>query len=217
VARDGGCGVGSGGAIRTTKTRVCADVMNVIVPVVFSTFGVVFIAELPDKTALASLVLSSRYPARQVVVGAWLAFLVQTAVALVAGGVLVLLPVQLVHIAAGLSFLAFAVVALRRRSRDRELTKAHTRMAPWMASFLVIFVAEWGDLTQLATAALVAMTGQPISVAIGAIAALWLVTVLAAVAGARLAGVLAPSVVSRVSAALFASAGVFVLASAVRS
>src|SRR5690242_16588347 len=108
------------------QTRVRADVMNVIVPLVLSTFGVVFIAELPDKTALASLVLSSRYPARQVVVGAWLAFLVQTAVAVVAGGVLVLLPLQLVHIAAGLSFLAFAVLALRRRSRDRELTKTHT-------------------------------------------------------------------------------------------
>ena len=86
-----------------------------------------------------------------------------------------------------------------------------------MASFLVIFVAEWGDLTQLATAALVAMTGQAISVAIGAITALWLVTVLAAVAGARLAGVLAPTVIRRVSTALFASVGVFVLASAAQS
>jgi Ca2+/H+ antiporter, TMEM165/GDT1 family len=191
--------------------------MNVIVPLVFSTFGVVFIAELPDKTALASLILASRYPVRQVVLGAWLAFLVQTAVALVAGGVLALLPLQPVHIAAGLSFLAFAVLALRRRLPDRDLPNKHTRVAPWMASFLVIFVAEWGDLTQLATAALVAMTGQPISVAIGAIAALWLVTVLAAVAGARLANVLEPSVVSRVSAALFASVGVFVLASAARS
>jgi Ca2+/H+ antiporter, TMEM165/GDT1 family len=189
--------------------------MNVIVPLVFSTFGIVFIAELPDKTALASLVLASRYPVRQVVLGAWLAFLVQTAVALVAGGVLALLPLQPVHIAAGLSFLAFAGLALRRGLPDRDLPNKHARVAPW--SFLVIFVAEWGDLTQLATAALVAMTGQPISVALGAIAALWLVTVLAAVAGARLAGVLAPSVVSRVSATLFASVGVFVLASAVRS
>lgn len=92
VARDWGCGVGPGGAIRTTRTRVCADLTNVIVPLVFSTFGVVFIAELPDKTALASLVLASSYPARQVVVGAWLAFLVQTAVAVVAGSALALLP-----------------------------------------------------------------------------------------------------------------------------
>jgi putative Ca2+/H+ antiporter (TMEM165/GDT1 family) len=55
--------------------------MNVVVPLVLSTFGVVFVAELPDKTALASLILATRYPARQVVVGAWLAFVVQTAVA----------------------------------------------------------------------------------------------------------------------------------------
>ena len=55
--------------------------MNVVAPLVLSTFGVVFVAELPDKTAFASLILATRYPARQVVVGAWLAFLVQTAVA----------------------------------------------------------------------------------------------------------------------------------------
>jgi len=55
--------------------------MNVLAPLVLSTFGVVFVAELPYKTALASLILATRYPARQVVVGAWLAFLVQTAVA----------------------------------------------------------------------------------------------------------------------------------------
>jgi len=76
--------------------------MNVVAPLVLSTFGVVFVAELPDKTALASLILATRYPARQVVVGAWLAFLVQTAVAVAAGSVLQLLPTQPVRVAAGL-------------------------------------------------------------------------------------------------------------------
>jgi Uncharacterized protein family UPF0016 len=78
-------------------------------------------------------------------------------------------------------------------------------VAPWLASFLVIFVAEWSDPTQLATAALVATTGQPISVALvpwqpsGPLLC-WLPPVeLASRAGA------APSVVSRVSVALFAS------------
>jgi putative Ca2+/H+ antiporter (TMEM165/GDT1 family) len=73
-----------------------------------------------------------------------------------------------------------------------------------------------GDLTQLASAALVAMTGQPLSVAIGAIAALWLVTVLAAVAGGRLGRMVAPTLLNRASAALLAAVGVFVLASAAR-
>ena len=190
--------------------------MNVVAPLVLSTFGVVFVAELPDKTALASLILATRYPARQVVVGAWLAFLVQTAVAVAAGSVLQLLPTQPVRVAAGLSYLVFAVLALRRKQADREPPRVRARTKPWIASFLVVLVAEWGDLTQLASAALVAMTGQPLSVAVGAIAALWLVTVLAAVAGARLGRMLPPTLLSRATAALLAALGVFVLASAAR-
>jgi len=57
-----------------------------------STFGIVFLAELPDKTALAVLVLATRYGARQVIAGAWLAFIVQTGVGVAAGSVLTLLP-----------------------------------------------------------------------------------------------------------------------------
>src|SRR5713226_2297590 len=78
-------------------------------------FGIIFIAELPDKTALASLVLATRYRARDVIIGAWLAFLVQTAVAVAAGSLLQLLPTQPVHLGAGVGFLVFAVLALRRR------------------------------------------------------------------------------------------------------
>jgi len=92
-----------------------------------------------------------------VVVGAWLAFLVQTAVAVAAGSLLELLPSQPVRVAAGLSFLVFAVLALRRKQADPELPKVWARAKPWVASFLVVFVAEWGDLTQLASAALIAI------------------------------------------------------------
>ena len=70
-------------------------------------------------------------------------------------------------------------------------------------------------MTQLATAALVAHTQQPVPVAIGAIAALWSVTVLAAFAGSRLGRVLAPQMLNRLSAALFAAIGVFIVISAV--
>jgi Ca2+/H+ antiporter, TMEM165/GDT1 family len=148
-----------------------------------STFGIVFIAELPDKTALASLMLATRLPPRQVVVGAWLAFLVQTAVAVLAGSVLQLFPVQPVRIAAGLGFLVFAILAMRRNveneiqeeRRDVESGRGR-RSPPWVASFLVVFAAEWGDLTQLATAGLAAQTGRPLEVGLGALAALWVVT-----------------------------------------
>lgn len=187
---------------------------------VVSTFAVIFVAELPDKTALASLVLASRYPARYVIAGAWLAFLVQTAVAVAAGSVLTLLPERPVRIAAGVGFLVFAVLALRRKeeaaladeARDVKQESGRQRF-PWLASFLVVFAAEWGDLTQLATAALVAHTGQPLPVAIGAVAALWAVTVLAVVAGSHLGRLFAPALLNRASAVVFTAIGGFIIVS----
>ena len=78
---------------------------------------------------------------------------------------------------------------------------------------MVVFAAEWGDITQLATAALVAQTGQPIPVAVGAILALWLVTILAALTGAHLGRYLPPRFVKWASVALFAVVGVVVITS----
>ena len=198
--------------------------MRVGFDLVLSTFGIVFVAELPDKTALASLVLATHLPPRQVVVGAWLAFLVQTLVAVLAGSVLQLLPIQPVRIAAGLGFLLFAVLALRRnveqeieQERQDVETGRGRRSPPWLASFLVVFAAEWGDLTQLATAGLVAHTGRPLEVGLGALAALWVVTVLAATTGARLARVLRPAVLNRVSALLFTVIGLFIIVTSLRA
>jgi putative Ca2+/H+ antiporter (TMEM165/GDT1 family) len=187
-----------------------------------STFVLVFVAELPDKTALASLMLATRLPPRQVVLGAWLAFLVQTIVAVVAGSLLQLLPETPVRIAAGLGFLVFAVLAWRRDADDevkadeaRVLSSLRGRqMPPWLTSFLVVFAAEWGDLTQLATAGLVVRTGKPLEVGIGAVAALWTVTVIAATAGSQLARFLRPTLMNRVSAVLFGAIGLFLIGSA---
>jgi putative Ca2+/H+ antiporter (TMEM165/GDT1 family) len=186
-----------------------------------SAFAIVFVAELPDKTALASLVLATHLPPRQVVIGAWLAFLVQTIVAVLAGSVLQVFPAEPVRIAAGLGFLVFAVLALRRDVKDeleQEQRDVQTgrgrRSPPWLASFLVVFAAEWGDLTQLATAGLVAHTGKPLEVGVGALAALWAVTVLAATLGSQMSRVLTPTLLNRLSAGLFAVVGVFIIASA---
>lgn len=188
---------------------------------VASTFALVFIAELPDKTALASLMLATRLPVRQVVFGAWLAFLIQTAVAVLAGSVLLLLPQTPVRVAAGLGFLVFAVVAWRRDADDEVKVEQEElqsdrgrRTPPWLASFLIVFVAEWGDLTQLATAGLVAHTGQWLAVGLGAVAALWSVTLLAATVGSQLVRLIRPSLLNRISAVLFLLIGIGIVASA---
>jgi putative Ca2+/H+ antiporter (TMEM165/GDT1 family) len=192
-----------------------------VLSLVLSTFGIVFVAELPDKTALASLVLATQYKARHVIAGAWLAFLVQTAIAVGAGSLLHLLPAKPIHIASGVGFLIFAVLALRRKAEteliseeDAVAKERRQRHTAWLTSFLVVFAAEWGDLTQLATAALVARTGAPLAVAAGAIPALWAVTVIAALLGSQAGRYLTPTLLNRASAALFTAVGVVVLITA---
>ncbi|HEX4301930.1 MAG TPA: TMEM165/GDT1 family protein [Rhizomicrobium sp.] len=189
-------------------------------PVILSTFGIIFIAELPDKTALAALILATKYKARDVILGTWLAFLVQTIVAVAAGRLLTYLPPTPIHIASGIGFLIFAVLALRRKEDEDEsdearavAQRASTRPI-WLVSFLVIFAAEWGDLTQLATAALVARGGDPWSIGIGAVLGLWAVTVVAAFAGQRLGKLLKPRLLNIVSGILFGLIGLYIIAAA---
>ncbi|MSQ23525.1 MAG: TMEM165/GDT1 family protein [Chloroflexi bacterium] len=114
-----------------------------MIALLLSTFGIIFIAELPDKTALAALVLATQYPPRQVILGTWLAFLVQTLVAVAAGSLLQLLPTQPVRVGAGIGFLVFAILALRRKAPDElntegaEVVPARGRhLAPWIAGSL---------------------------------------------------------------------------------
>jgi putative Ca2+/H+ antiporter (TMEM165/GDT1 family) len=188
-------------------------------PTILSTFGMVFIAELPDKTALAVLLLASRYRARSVILGAWLAFLVQTLVAVIAGRLLGFLPPQLVRVASGIGFLIFALMSFRKDAEDEEgeerqavAARAATRPI-WLISFLVIFAAEWGDLTQLATAALVAR-GQPyLSVGMGAVLALWCVTLLAVYSGRKLRLFIKPRLLNILGGIMFAAIGIYMIAS----
>ena len=147
--------------------------------VIATTFGIIFLAELPDKTALAALALATRFRVRDVIAGSWLAFLVQTLVAVAAGGALSRLPTRPIRVVAGVGFLVFAVLAWRRDEGDAEAdevgaanTAAASRRPAWVSCFLVVLAAEFGDLTQLATAALVAQTRAPVAVGIGALAAL---------------------------------------------
>lgn len=191
--------------------------------VIASTFGIIFLAELPDKTALAALALATRFRVRDVVLGAWVAFLVQTILAVAAGGLLTALPTRPIRLLAGIGFLVFAVLAWRRegetegREEDAAARRAGGRRRPaWVSCFLVVLAAEFGDLTQFATAALAAQTRAPLAVGIGALAALWSVTVLAAALGTQAGRLLSGRTLSRLSGVLFAVVGVVVIISTLR-
>ncbi|HWL89140.1 MAG TPA: TMEM165/GDT1 family protein [Polyangiaceae bacterium] len=188
-----------------------------------SVFGVIFVAELPDKTALAALVLATRHKAAPVFLGAALALTVQSAVAVAAGRLLSMLPERPVHIGAGLLFLVSALVMWRRKEDpdelvpDREpttLTTQNREPTFWRAfgtAFGVVFIAEWGDLTQIGTAALSARYHAPIVVFCGATLALWLVVALAVFIGNRAGKLLDADLTKKIAAAVFALLGILLL------
>ncbi len=183
-------------------------------------FGIVFVAELPDKTALAALVLATRHRALSVFLGASLALSVQSTVAVAAGSLLAQLNRTYVQLGSGLMFAGCAVaMALRKQEGDEKEDalgqKASFARSMWM-SFAVIFIAEWGDLTQIGTAALQARYASWATVLVGSIAALWAVTAIAVTVGNRAASVLNPRVTKKVAAVVFAAVGVILVAGAIR-
>ena len=158
------------------------------------TFGAIFVVELPDKTFLATLVLATKYRPFLVWLGVGAAFAVQTTVAVLLGHAASFLPGDLVHIVALVMFLAGAVILIRegrshQQSTGQEFVEDAKDVTGWravLASFLVLFAAEWGDLSQLLTISLVARYEAPVSVFIGALSALLLVSGLAVIAGRTL-------------------------------
>lgn len=159
-----------------------------------TTFLAVLPAELPDKTILAALILSSRYRPWYVFSGAAAAFLVQVTIGVAAGGAISLLPHRPV---AGAAAAAFAVSAfLLWRHKEEENPDAEEEGGPdglraafWPVfgtSFAVVFLAEFGDLTQFMTVSLAARFHDPIAVRAGATLALWTAAAIAVLAGWRL-------------------------------
>lgn len=169
-----------------------------------TTAALIFPAELPDKTFIATLVLTTRFPRRAVYLGVIAAFAVQVTIAVLAGGLLSLAPQRLVLGIVFILFAAGAVILIRQGliSRAEALAQAEAEIAEtehaeqithmpirpgflmvFTTSFAVIFTAEWGDLSQLFTAGLAARTGDPLSVGLGAWIALATVAALATFIG----------------------------------
>lgn len=175
-------------------------------------FTVVFLAELPDKTALAALALATRHKPFPVFLGAALALAVQSAIAVAAGGLLSLLPARPVHVGAGLLFIASAVVMWRRKEEPEEPGKEAraepTFLRAMASTFGVVFLAELGDLTQLSTAALAARYKSPLTVFLAALLALWSVAAIAVLVGNRAGALMNPRITKKIAAAIFALLGI---------
>ncbi|MEU8585359.1 TMEM165/GDT1 family protein [Streptomyces sp. L500] len=166
-------------------------------------FGVIFLAELPDKTALASLMLGTRYRASYVFAGVAAAFLVHVALAIAAGSLLTLLPHRLLQAIVGVLFLAGAAMLLLKKDDDEEEITKPADQSFWKVSgagFMLILVAEFGDLTQIMTANLAARYDDPVSVGVGATLGLWAVAGLGIVGGKTLMRYVPLTLITKIAA-----------------
>jgi putative Ca2+/H+ antiporter (TMEM165/GDT1 family) len=190
------------------------------ITVALTVFALILPAELPDKTMVATLVLSTRYPPLPVWIGVTAGFAVQSVVAVAAGDLVSLLPSDIVHGVTAVMFAIGAALMLRsgkddvaeeERAIDAELADdpaVPSFRRAMLTSFGVLFAAEWGDLSQILTANFAAKYGDPIAVFIGSWAALAVVAALAVLSGRALLRVVPLDWVRRLAAVLFAAMAV---------
>jgi Ca2+/H+ antiporter, TMEM165/GDT1 family len=177
-------------------------------------FGVIFLAELPDKTALAGLLLGTRFRAGYVFAGVAAAFVLHVVLAVAAGSVLTLLPQRPLQAVVALLFLGGALLVLREARKSEgegddegegDGVRVPSEPSFWRVAgsgFTLILVAEFGDITQIMTANLAARYDDPLSVGVGAVLALWSVAALGILGGRALLRYVPLRLISTVAAAV---------------
>jgi putative Ca2+/H+ antiporter (TMEM165/GDT1 family) len=179
------------------------------------TFGLIFVAELPDKTMIATIVMASRYRPLPVWIGAGAAMIVNSAVAVLAGRLLELLPhrwveaVVAVLFAAGALYLIVVKESAEVQEGQEEADQVRSGQRVALGAFTVIVVAELGDLTQILTANLVARYHNSLSVFVGSATALVSVMGLGVIGGRVLLRVLPLATIRKVAGFILAGFAIF--------
>ncbi|MEV7278941.1 TMEM165/GDT1 family protein [Streptomyces sp. NPDC093111] len=181
---------------------------------IITAFGLIFLAELPDKTMFASLAMGTRMRPLYVWFGTSTAFIVHVAIAVGAGSLLGLLPGWSVKLVSALLF-GFGAFMLLRGGGDEDEDDAGGKTVTgfwpvYSTAFMAVFISEWGDLTQITTANLAATNGTW-STAIGSAAALMSVSALALVAGRFIAKRVPLKTVQRIGGVCMAGLAVWSL------
>jgi putative Ca2+/H+ antiporter (TMEM165/GDT1 family) len=188
--------------------------------IVAAVFPVIFIGELPDKTMFATVVMATRGDARAVWFGAAGAFFIHVVIATTVGvGLFHLLPHRAVDVLVSALFAAGALYMLRESETEEvELVEREARSHRKVATtaFAVIFVAEWGDLTQILIANFAAHYHAAVSVGVGSALALWSVAALGVVGGQGVMRIVPATTMHRVSAVLLGLLALLAAWSAIR-
>jgi putative Ca2+/H+ antiporter (TMEM165/GDT1 family) len=182
-------------------------------------FAVMFLLELPDKTMIATIVMSTRARSSSIVIGASSAFVVQMGIAVGAGGLLTLLPVHVKDIIVSILFLggaAYLLFSQEETAEDKGTSEAErehvaTRTREIATAFGVIFLAEFGDLTQIQAANFTIKTHQPLEVFLAGSLALIGVSFLGAFGGQLLQRIVPMRWIRRGGGLVFLGLGIYTL------
>lgn len=182
-------------------------------------FALMFLLELPDKTMIATVVMSTRSRPSSIVLGASSAFIVQMGIAVAAGGLISLLPVRAKDAVVAALFLGGAAYLLLVREssvekegeKEAQAERAATRMREVLTAFTVIFIGEFGDLTQIQAANFSAKTHQPLEVFIAGSLALVGVSFLGAYGGKMLQRFVPLAKIRLLGGLIFLGLGIYTL------
>ncbi len=181
--------------------------------------ALMFVLELPDKTFLATVIMSTRARPLMVVLGASSALTIQMGLAVGAGSLLTLFPVHWKDLVVGVLFLAGAAYLLfvpesveeEKGQREGDIEKAATHWKEITTAFVVVFIGEFGDLTQIQAANFEARLHQPLEVFVASSLALIAVSFLAAYSGRALQRVIPLHRVRLGGGLIFATLGLWTL------
>lgn len=176
--------------------------MDAITPF-FETFFLVFLAEFGDKSQLVAMILAARYRPLPVIIGAVAAFAVLNLLGVLFGAVVAQwVPSWLVAVIVAILFFVFGFQSLRFSEDEDDGENVKVGKQLLLSVFLLIFMAEFGDKTQLAVAALGSINSFWL-VWLGATLALSLTTIIGVLVGQKLFNRVSIGLVHRGSGVLF--------------
>lgn len=176
-------------------------------------FIFIFLAAVPGRTTFVLIILSASVDAWRIMIGATSAFIAQCAFAVLVGQALKLVPPAYVHLAAGLLFLYFAR-KFWLESRQPEATTAGARSIA--SIFTLFFLAELGDVSQLAIASRAAAVGAPLIVLAAAVCAMTTITLGAVSVGRFFGKFIDNSLIQKIASGVFLAVGAYLIVDALR-